>query len=105
MSSAMFPTSQTGQEAIMAWALQDAKAKFSEVVRRAQTEGPQRVTVRGEPSVVVIAEAEFDRIKTRAESKTNLTFDQFLLSEPAWPDEFVETIINRPKDYGRDIEF
>lgn len=88
----------------MTWALQDAKAKFSEVVRRAQTEGPQRVTVRGEPSVIVIAEAEFDRIKAQAESKANLSFDQFLLSEPAWPDEFVEAIINRPKDYGRDIE-
>lgn len=88
----------------MAWALQDAKAKFSEVVRRAQTEGPQRVTVRGEPSVVVIAEAEFDRIKTQAERRTNLSFDQFLLSDPAWPDEVVEAIINRPKDYGREIE-
>jgi prevent-host-death family protein len=103
-SRIIFLTSQTDQETIMAWALQDAKAKFSEVVRRAQTEGPQRVTVRGEPSVVVIAEAEFDRIKTQAERRTNLSFDQFLLSDPAWPDEVVEAIINRPKDYGREIE-
>ena len=29
------------------WSLQEAKAKFSEVVRRARTEGPQTVTVHG----------------------------------------------------------
>lgn len=38
-----------------AWKLEDAKARFSEVVRRARTEGPQRVTVRGKDAVVVIA--------------------------------------------------
>ena len=37
------------------WSLQDAKAKFSELVRRAQDEGPQTVTVHGEPTVVVTA--------------------------------------------------
>jgi prevent-host-death family protein len=40
------------------WKLQDAKARFSELVRRAQTEGPQRVTVRGRDAVVVIAADE-----------------------------------------------
>src|ERR1700733_3451441 len=39
----------------LAWELEDAKARFSEVVRRARTEGPQRVTVRGKDAVVVIA--------------------------------------------------
>ncbi len=37
------------------WPLQEAKAKFSELVRRAHTEGPQTVTLHGEPSVVVSA--------------------------------------------------
>ncbi len=37
------------------WSLQEAKAKFSEVVRLARTEGPQTVTVHGEPAVVVSA--------------------------------------------------
>jgi prevent-host-death family protein len=32
------------------WSLQEAKAKFSELVRKAQTEGPQIVTVHGQPS-------------------------------------------------------
>ncbi|MBI1866841.1 MAG: type II toxin-antitoxin system Phd/YefM family antitoxin [Methylocystis sp.] len=44
------------------WKLQDAKAKFSEVVRRARSEGPQRVTVRGKDAVVVIAAEELARL-------------------------------------------
>lgn len=44
------------------WKLQDAKARFSELVRRAQTEGPQRVTVRGHDAVVVIAADELKRL-------------------------------------------
>jgi len=44
------------------WTLQDAKARFSEVVRRARSEGPQRVTVRGQDAVVVIAADELDRL-------------------------------------------
>src|SRR3546814_8167375 len=45
-----------------AWKLEDAKARFSEVVRRAQSEGPQRVTVRGREAVVVISVDELDRL-------------------------------------------
>lgn len=45
------------------WALQDAKARFSEVVRRAHSEGPQHVTVHGRQEVVVIAAEEFYRLK------------------------------------------
>src|SRR5271166_6137511 len=44
------------------WKLQDAKACFSELVRRARTEGPQRVTVRGDDAVVVIAADELERL-------------------------------------------
>ena len=36
------------------WSLQEAKAKFSEVVRRAQTEGPQTVTLHGKPVVEIV---------------------------------------------------
>ena len=35
------------------WSLQEAKAKFSEVVKRAQTEGPQTVTVHGKTAVLI----------------------------------------------------
>ena len=45
------------------WALQDAKARFSELVRRVRREGPQHVSVRGRDEVVVIAAEEFRRLK------------------------------------------
>jgi prevent-host-death family protein len=37
------------------WKLEDAKAKFSEVVRLAGTDGPQLVTVRGKEAAVILA--------------------------------------------------
>jgi antitoxin Phd len=44
------------------WPLQDAKARLSELIKRAQTTGPQEVSVRGEPAVVVIAKKEYDKL-------------------------------------------
>jgi prevent-host-death family protein len=44
------------------WRLQDAKARFSDLVRRARSEGPQHVTVHGREEVVVIAAEEFHRL-------------------------------------------
>src|ERR1700686_3582608 len=44
------------------WLLQDAKARFSELVRRVRSEGPQHVTVHGRDEVVVIAAEEFRRL-------------------------------------------
>ncbi len=45
------------------WLLQDAKARFSELVRRVHSEGPQHVTVHGRDEVVVIAAEEFRRLQ------------------------------------------
>jgi prevent-host-death family protein len=45
------------------WLLQDAKARFSELVRRVRAEGPQHVTVHGRNEVVVVAAEEFRRLK------------------------------------------
>ena len=41
------------------WLLQDAKARFSELIRRVHSEGPQHVTVHGREAVVVIAAEDF----------------------------------------------
>jgi prevent-host-death family protein len=43
--------------------LQDAKARFSELVRRVRSEGPQHVTVHGREAVVIIGAEEFRRLK------------------------------------------
>ena len=45
------------------WPLQDAKARFSELVRLVRTEGPQHVTVHGRDEVVVISKEEFRRLQ------------------------------------------
>jgi len=44
------------------WLLQDAKARFSELVRRVRSEGPQHVTVHGRDAVVVISAEDFRRL-------------------------------------------
>jgi prevent-host-death family protein len=43
------------------WPLADAKNKFSELVNRAESEGPQTVLRRGEPVAVVVSIAEYER--------------------------------------------
>jgi prevent-host-death family protein len=43
--------------------LQDAKARFSELVRRVASEGPQLVSVHGRDAVVVVSAEEFRRLK------------------------------------------
>lgn len=45
------------------WVLQDAKARFSELVRRVHTEGPQHVTVHGRDEVVIITAEDFRRLQ------------------------------------------
>ena len=45
------------------WRLQDAKGRFSEVVREAQQFGPQRVTLHGKDAVVIVGADEFDRLQ------------------------------------------
>ena len=45
------------------WLLQDAKARFSELVRRVRSHGPQLVTVHGRDEVFVVAADEFRRLK------------------------------------------
>ncbi len=56
------------------WKLEDAKARFSEVVRRAQSEGPQHVTVRGKDSVVVISVDDLARISPPPDQVPLVTF-------------------------------
>lgn len=45
------------------WRLQDAKARFSELVRLAHRDGPQHVTLHGREAVVVIDADEFKRLE------------------------------------------
>jgi prevent-host-death family protein len=46
------------------WTVADAKAKFSEVLDRARSRGPQTITRRGQPTAVIVSAEEWER-KTR----------------------------------------
>ena len=78
------------------WKLEDAKARFSELVRRARSDGPQRVTVRGRDAVVVVAADEYDRLRSRGGRRQ--PFVEFLQSL-----EFDGLDLDREPDYGRDV--
>ena len=44
------------------WQLQEAKARFSEVVKSSREDGPQEITVHGIPTAVLVSKADFDRL-------------------------------------------
>lgn len=79
------------------WKLEDAKARFSEVVRRARSEGPQRVSVRGKDAVVVISVEELARLAPDDAARAPLvTFLEGLHLDGLE--------ITREPDFGRDID-
>ena len=87
---------RTPKGAAPSWKLEDAKARFSELVRRAHAEGPQSVTVRGRPAVVVIDADEYQRL---AAPKPALPFVEFLESL------HMEGLnLDRDHDLGREVE-
>jgi antitoxin Phd len=47
------------------WALQDAKARFSDLVEQARRKGPQTVTRHGQDAVVVVAVEQFQQMMRR----------------------------------------
>src|SRR6516165_2094191 len=86
-------------EAAVRWQVQDAKQRFSELIRTAQADGPQVVTRHGEEIAVVIDIADYRHLKGEtAEFKDYLRsgpdFDGLDLARPAarprpldWADE------------------
>ncbi|HXW25662.1 MAG TPA: type II toxin-antitoxin system Phd/YefM family antitoxin [Xanthobacteraceae bacterium] len=79
------------------WLLQDAKARFSELVRRVHSEGPQHVTVHGRDEVVVIAAEEFRRLKG------DLTGEALIAAMQASPYREIEIEPERPRLPVRDV--
>lgn len=55
-------TSIVQLDELKTWKLEDAKSRFSEVVRLAKQTEPQRITVRGEDAVVIISSQLFERL-------------------------------------------
>lgn len=68
MARAARPTSDrpTSKPPSQTWRLEQAKARFSEVVRLAREAGPQHVTVHGRDAVVVLSAEDFARLSPAA---------------------------------------
>jgi prevent-host-death family protein len=84
----------------MDWALQDAKNRFSELVKRARQEGPQTVTLRGERAAVILSAADYDALRAH---RPSLVDD--LLAGPTWDQEIVTEVAARKKTPSRDVTF
>lgn len=80
------------------WVLQDAKARFSELVRRVHSEGPQHVTVHGRDEVVVITLEEFRRLHGQRTGRDLIDVMQ------ASPWRNVELDVSRSPMPVRDVE-
>jgi prevent-host-death family protein len=82
------------------WKLEDAKNRFSEVVRRAGSEGPQMVTKYGREAAVVLGVEEYRRL-TEPDDLVD-----FLSTSPlATALREGELRLSRSRGLGRDVAF
>jgi len=77
------------------WQVQDAKTRFSEVIERARSEGPQTITRHGTERAVVLSIEEYRALVARQPD-----FKAHLLGGPKFDDFSVE----RDRDTGRNVE-
>jgi prevent-host-death family protein len=77
----------------MRWQVQDAKQRFSELIRTAHADGPQVVTRHGEEIAVVIDIAEYRRLKGETAQ-----FKDYLRSGPGFDDLDLDRTAERPRD-------
>jgi antitoxin Phd len=79
----------------MQWQLQTAKARLSEVVERAHSEGPQIITRHGAERAVLLSIDDYRELTARKKS-----FIAHLLGGPKVEDFSIE----RDKDMGREVD-
>lgn len=77
------------------WQVQEAKTKLSEVIERAQREGPQTITRHGKARAVILSIEDYEGLKR---SEPNLI--DFLRGGPRFDDFDFE----RSQDTGREID-
>ena len=80
------------------WQLQEAKARFSALVRQAHTDGPQWVTKQGKPAVVVLSTGDYERLRA---PRHRQSLGAFLHASPL---SGVGLKIERSRDPMRDVE-
>ena len=81
------------------WQLQTAKARFSELFRRARTEGPQVVIRQGKEQVVILAAEQFAQLTQRVRRPKSLV--KFFAESPLTG---IKLDLRRDEDSGREIK-
>jgi prevent-host-death family protein len=85
------------------WQIQDAKQRFSEMIRAVEHDGPQIITRHGEEVAVVVDIAEYRRLTRPAVDLTGL-----LLGGPKLGDDAVRALAEvetgRKSDFGRPVD-
>ena len=67
------------------WQMQEAKARLSEVVKGAEREGPQEITLHGRPVAIVLSRTEYDRLVGTGESLA-----AFMRRSPLYGDDAID---------------
>jgi prevent-host-death family protein len=67
------------------WQMQEAKARLSELVKLAQTEGPQDITLHGRSVAVVLSREAFERL-----SGSKMSLVEFMRQSPLYDLEEIE---------------
>lgn len=76
------------------WTVAEAKAKFSEIIERAQSEGPQIISKRGRTAAIVVAAEEWER-----KTKRSGNLAEFFAGSPLRGSELnVRRLKARPKN-------
>lgn len=78
------------------WQMQEAKARLSEVVKLAESEGPQDITVHGRSVAVVVSRATFERLSGSGQSLV-----EFMCRSPLYGLE--ELDFERDRSVTRDL--
>jgi len=78
------------------WQIQKAKNHFSDLVRKAQQEGPQTITRHGKPEAVLLSMKEYRNLMKKQETLT-----EFFRRSPL---HGVTLDLERRKDAAREVE-
>ena len=82
------------------WQVQEAKQRFSELLRKAETEGPQIVTRHGIEVAVVLSAEEYRRLEHKPKDLNDV-----LLNAPrVLTDDEVDELFARDRSMPREID-
>jgi prevent-host-death family protein len=81
---------------VRSWQVQEAKARFSDLLRDAAQSGPQEITIRGRAAAVVLSTGDYERLRGRKPSLV-----EFLRASPL---ANTDLDIERDRSPPRDVE-